>query len=88
MVEKSDKSDNKEINSAFSKAGPYLNIGYFFIGGIALFGFIGYQLDHYFHSKVIFLLTGLFLALGLGFYNLYKVISQIDNASKDVEKDT
>ena len=79
--------DKNQIQSAYSKAGPFLNIGYFFIGGIGLFGYIGYKLDKYLEFKVLFLLLGLFLGLSLGFYNLFKVISNLENKSKDDPKD-
>lgn len=52
------------------------------MGGMILFGYIGYRLDQWIGSKVIFLLLGLFMALALGFYNMYKVLSQINNKSK------
>ena len=29
------KTDQKQVNSAFAQAGPYLNIAYFFIGSMA-----------------------------------------------------
>jgi len=76
------KSSQREINSAFVKAGPYLNIGYFFIGAILLFGYIGYKADQWAQTGFVFLLTGLFLALGLGFYNMFKVLSQLNDKSK------
>ena len=81
MQNKNNTSTQKKINTAFEKAGPYLNIGYFFIGGMILFGYIGYKLDQWIGSKVIFLLLGLFMALALGFYNMFKVLSQINNKS-------
>jgi F0F1-type ATP synthase assembly protein I len=76
------KSSQKEINSAFVKAGPYLNIGYFFIGAILLFGYFGYKADQWAQTDYIFLLSGLFMALGLGFYNMFKVLSQLNDKSK------
>ena len=82
MQNQNKKSTQRQVHSAFSKAGPYLNIGYFFIGGMILFGYIGYKMDQWLQTKVIFLLLGLFLALALGFYNMYKVISQMDDKSK------
>ena len=78
-MKKKETSRQREINSAFSKAGPYLNIGYFFIGAIALFGYLGYKLDQAYETNSIFMLVGLFIALGLSFYNMFKVISQIEN---------
>jgi len=82
LQKKNKKSTQKEINSAFVKAGPYLNIGYFFIGAIILFGYIGYKLDQWLQTGFVFLLSGLLLSLVLGFYNLFKVLSQLNDKSK------
>jgi F0F1-type ATP synthase assembly protein I len=76
------ESKQKEINSAFAKAGPYLNIGYFLMAAMILFGYIGYKIDQWARTGFLFLLCGLFLALGLSFYNMYKVLSQLNNKSK------
>ena len=81
-MKKKDRSKPKEINSAFVNAGPYLNIGYFFIGAFVLLGYIGFKIDEQYNFKFIFLLTGLFLALALGFYNMFKVLSQIEKKDK------
>jgi F0F1-type ATP synthase assembly protein I len=78
------KNKQKQINSAFAQAGPYLNIAYFFMGSMAVLGFVGYKLDQYFNFRFLFLLTGLFLGLVLGFYHMFKVIRQIEkNNRKD-----
>lgn len=73
------KSKQKDINSAYAKAGPYLNIAYFFMAAMLLFGYIGYKIDQWARTGFLFVLSGLFLALGLGFYNMYKVISQLND---------
>ena len=79
---KAKKENQKEISSAFSKAGPYLNITYFFISAMSIFGFIGYKIDQSYGFDSVFLLIGLFIGLALGFYNVYIVISQIE---KDID---
>jgi len=76
------KPIQRKINSAFNNAGPYLNIGYFFMGGFALFGYIGYKIDKAFQFKSLFLLLGMFLALILGFYNMFKVLAQLKSKTK------
>jgi len=75
-------SQQKKVNAAFVKAGPYLNIGYFFMAAMILFGFIGYKIDQWLQTGFVFLLTFLFLAFALGFYNMYKVLSQLNDKSK------
>lgn len=80
----SSENDKKQINSAFVQAGPYLSIAYFFMGSMAVLGFIGYKLDQFFNYKFVFLLSGLFMGLVLGFYHMYKVIRQLEkNNQKD-----
>jgi F0F1-type ATP synthase assembly protein I len=60
-----------------------LNIAYFFIGSIAVLGFAGYKLDQYLGFEFLFLLTGLFCGLVLGFYHMYKVIKELEKKSSD-----
>lgn len=72
------KSTNKDVNSAYSKAGPFLSIVYFFIASIFLFGFIGYKIDQAFGYDFVFLLTGLFAGFTLGFYKLYIIVKHMD----------
>ena len=79
---KKKKDNQREINSAFSKAGPYLNITYFFISAMVIFGFVGHKIDQSYNFDFLFLLIGLFLGFALGFYKLYIVIS---NLEKDPE---
>jgi F0F1-type ATP synthase assembly protein I len=76
---KKKKNNQKEINSAYSKAGPFLSITYFFMSAMVIFGFIGYKIDQAFGYDFLFLLIGLFLGFSLGFYKLYIVISNLEN---------
>ncbi len=41
------------------------------IAGIGIGGFLGYYLDQYFHTKVVFLLIFIILGLISSFYNIY-----------------
>ena len=72
------KGQDREIQNSFRKAAPYLNIGYTLIGGILLFGYLGHLVDEKTDEDPVFLLLGLFLGLGLGFYNMYKVIKNME----------
>ena len=74
---KKEVTDKHIINSAFAQAGPYLNIVYFFMGSMAVFGFIGYYLDKWLRFDFLFVLIGLFLGFAFGFYHMFKVISQM-----------
>ncbi len=60
-VEKKDKS---------SDAGAFVVAE--LIAGIGVGGFLGYYLDQYFNSKMLFLLIFVILGLISAFYNIYK----------------
>jgi len=79
---KKNTENQKNINSSFAAAGPYLNIGYFFMASMFIFGFVGHLIDKKYQFNSIFLLAGLFVGLIFGFYNMYKVISQMEKKSK------
>ncbi len=66
--------------SSFRKAGPYLSIGYVFLGSIIFFSWIGYELDHYFQTKGVILLAAVLLALGLSFYRMILMFRQMDKS--------
>lgn len=71
-------SSNDEANRSFRKAAPYLNIGYTLAGGILLFAYIGYLIDEKTQQAPLFLVLGVFLGFGLGFYNMIKVLKNLD----------
>jgi len=76
-----DRKNQDGVNEAFSayrKAAPYINAIYAFIGAVILFGFIGWWLDQKFRSEPLFILSGLFLGLGLGFYSLIKTAKKLE----------
>lgn len=62
-------------------AGNYMQVTYsvvvLTIGGIALFGFIGYYLDQYFNTKPALLFTFIVLSMPPTQYVLYKRIKQL-----------
>ena len=45
---------------------------YALIGAVIAFGGLGYMLDRYVHSSPWFLIVGLLVGIGGGFYNLVK----------------
>ncbi len=60
------------------KAGPYLSIGYVFLGSVIFFSWIGYELDIYFRTNGLALLAAVLLALGLSFYRMILIFKQMD----------
>jgi len=56
------------------RAGPVAGASYGLIGGILLFGGIGYALDKWRGTSPWFLLGGLLLGLIVGFYDLVMVV--------------
>jgi len=72
------KENQKDIVSSFQKAAPYLNIVYTFFGSIIILGYVGFLLDDYFQKRPIFLISGVFLGFILGFYNLIKMVNQLE----------
>ncbi len=56
------------------KSGPAAGASYALIGGVLLFGGLGYYLDGRYDTKPGFLLAGVFLGIISGFYQLAKTI--------------
>lgn len=56
------------------RSGPAAAASYTLIGGIVLFGGIGYGVDRWRGTSPRFLLGGLFLGIVVGFYDLAKTI--------------
>lgn len=78
MMTKNNEPKN-EISRSFRKAAPYLNIGYTLIGAIIFFAFAGSYIDKKTQSGPLYLIIGVFIGLILGFYNMIKVIHNLDN---------
>lgn len=72
------KSSKSDVKDAFRKAGPYLNIGYTLFGSILFFAYMGHLIDDWTGKKPLFLIIGVFLGLFGGFYNMIKVLQQLD----------
>lgn len=73
------KESKSEISRDFRNAAPYLNIGYTLIGAIILFAVAGGYIDKKTDSGPLYLIIGVFIGLILGFYNMIKVIHNLDN---------
>ena len=81
-VEK-EKQDNRgsqlsNFSIAYRKAMPYINLVYVLLASIIMFGALGWFGDKYFQTKPFFLIIGLFLGLGIGFYSFFKSLKQIE----------
>ncbi len=72
------KSGKSDLNNAFHKATPYLNIGYVLIGSVVFFAIVGNWFDKKFDYQPLFLIIGLFVGLILGFYHMIKVIQELE----------
>ena len=58
----------------FVRSGPAAAVGYTMIGAIILLGGIGYAVDEWQGTSPWFLVSGLFLGIVVGFYELAKII--------------
>lgn len=56
------------------RAGPVAGAAYTLVGGIILLGGIGYALDQWQGTSPWLLITGLFLGILVGFYELVKTV--------------
>jgi F0F1-type ATP synthase assembly protein I len=63
-----------DFAKSFRKAAPYLNSVYAFMASIGIFGYMGYWADAKFETRPLLLLIGLFIGLGIGFYQFYRVL--------------
>ncbi|HIC38814.1 MAG TPA: AtpZ/AtpI family protein [Candidatus Marinimicrobia bacterium] len=56
------------------ESGPAASASYTLIGGVLIMGLLGYFMDDWLGTKPWLLLTGLFLGLFTGFYELAKTV--------------
>jgi F0F1-type ATP synthase assembly protein I len=75
---KQDRGGRSDAAGALRKAAPYINASYILISAILLFGIIGWWLDDKWATKPLFLIIGLFLGLGVGFYSMIRTIQKLD----------
>ena len=64
----------KDLQDNVRRSGPAAAASYTLIGGIVLFGGLGYALDLWRGTSPGFLLGGLLLGLVVGFYDLAKTV--------------
>jgi F0F1-type ATP synthase assembly protein I len=64
----------KNLQDNVRRSGPAAAASYSLIGGIVLFGGLGYALDRWRGTSPGFLLGGLLLGLVVGFYDLAKTV--------------
>ena len=64
----------REFQANASRAGAAASAGYGLIGAICLLGGLGYLADRWLNTAPWLLLTGLFLGIVVGFYELARVI--------------
>ena len=57
-----------------AKSGPAASASYALIGAVLVFALVGYFIDNHYQSSPWFTLSGTYLALLVGFYQLAKAI--------------
>jgi len=64
----------RSLQENVARSGPVAGAAYTLVGGIILLGGIGYGLDQWQGTEPWFLVTGLFLGILVGFYELVKTV--------------
>ena len=64
----------RSLQENVSRSGPVAGASYTLVGGIILLGGIGYALDQWQGTAPWFLVSGLFLGIVVGFYELVKTV--------------
>lgn len=65
---------------AYRKAAPYISSVYALIASIALFAWLGWLADHKWPAmQPMYFIIGMFVGLLIGFYNIYKILKNIDS---------
>jgi ATP synthase protein I len=72
LKEKLDNQQNKNTPNTKEEPGKAIYIATEIVAGTCVGGIIGYYLDQYLHTKVLFLLIFLNLGLISSLYNIYK----------------
>lgn len=97
-LQAAEKAEEAKIASKFAKnenMGDGMRAGFELVVTTCVGGFIGLQLDKYFETKPLFLITFLMLGIGAGFWSIYRITQGMDssvgtkgktNIAKDEEK--
>ena len=78
-------SDGRKVLRSYAKAGAFINIGFQFAAAIAIGLFGGLWIDERLSTSPLFLILGILLGIGSGFYSIYKATVQ-DSARDGGEK--
>ena len=76
-----DQKPTSEIGgfaNSYRKAMPYITSFYVMAAAVALLGWLGWFVDDKLQTKPIFFICGLFIGLITGFFNLYKLLSNLE----------
>lgn len=65
----------------------YASVGLQMAATVTVFVYAGYRLDLYYSRSPLFLATGAFVGMFLGFYNLYREITRLDEQNSDHHDD-
>jgi len=77
-----EESQISNLTEAYRKAVPYINIVYVLIGSLFMLGAAGWFADKYCQTKPALTILGIFLGLGVGFYNFFKSLQQLEKNNK------
>jgi hypothetical protein len=83
----SDKKPLKEFADSAQQLGPFLTWGWQFALTLGFLSWSGHWLDGKFGTKVLFVLAGVFLGLFGGFYNLFRMVSNLPKPGKTKKED-
>ena len=81
-------SKTRKFVRSYTQAGPYISLGMQFAASIVLCLLGGWWLDEKVGTSPLFLILGIFLGSGAGFYNLYKTLVDGEEKRKKEEEGT
>lgn len=67
------------VSRAYRELGPYLNLAWFFLAGMLLFGGVGWWADDRYGFDPWGKFSGVLLGIIVGFYNFFKVVFSAKN---------
>ncbi len=69
-----------------SGAGAFMTWGWQFALTLGLLAWSGHWMDERYETRVLFTLVGIFVGLFGGFYNLFRIVSQLPKPEKKEKK--
>lgn len=66
----------QSLQENIRRSGPAAGAAYTLVGGVVLFGGLGYVIDQWLAMSPVFFLAGVALGMVVGFYELIKTVSR------------